>query len=332
MSENPAKIGLLKAFLIFCLAQGGPLCAAEESSPWAFDTDSKEADASDFVLPVISFFLPGAGQWSRGQAGSGAAYSGAALAGVFYAKNASLDFKREALGHEGFTSRNVAVSKYNLGLQVYQAAGGLSLYHTFRSSVWQRQKFGEFGFLGKGDSPKDILLAPFHFSFLARSSTWIPLSIVGVTSWYLATHPESGYHKTKMGREDPWFTSAFSYNAGAHEEAIFRGWVMPMFQESGLSPGFANLAQAGLFALGHLGSTSIPLPQFFLGLHLGNVTQRNEWSLSESVFIHVWWDVLVFIGSYYVEKNAHEGAIASHQLVEDSPRPRLVLPPLRMDF
>ena len=107
---------------------------------------------------------------------------------------------------------------------------------------------------------------------------------------------------------------------------------MPLFHEQGLSPGLSNLSQGAIFALAHLGSTPIPLPQFFLGLHLGNVTLKNNWGITESVFIHVWWDVFAFLSSYQIEKNKG----ITQTISGDNDRVRqaatLWLPPLQLYF
>ena len=316
---------------VICLIASSPPITAEESA-WSYSTESQEADASDVFLPAASFFIPGLGQWCRGQFSRGAIYSGVAIGGVSYAQSTTADFDVTKITSGEFSEKNVAVRKYLFGSQVYQASGGLSLYHTFRSSVWQRQKFGKYSFLGQGDSPADVLLAPFQFQFLARSSSWIPLGVMGVLAGYLASHPDQGQHISGLGREDPWFAAVFSYNAGTHEEAVFRGWAMPLFYEGGLSEGWSNLAQAALFAAAHLGSNKIPLPQFFLGLHLGNVTQRNHWTLQESIFIHVWWDVFAFLGGYYVEKDSPSSSIKIRGLAASKHRASLFLPPIDIHF
>jgi membrane protease YdiL (CAAX protease family) len=305
---------------------------AETNSPWSYETQSERADASDIALPLISFFLPGAGQWVRSQAVSGAAYSLAALGGTAYAVNASKDVQADELQDLDIATGNVAVRKYLLGLQTTQAAGGLSLYHAFRSAVWQRQKFGEYQFLGDGDTPKDILMAPFRFDYLTRSSTWIPLAIGGLANWYLISHPQSGYYRKPLRREDPWFAGGFSYNASTHEEALFRGWLMPVLHNAGMSMTMANISQASIFALSHLSSTSIPLPQFFLGLHLGSVTLRNSWTISESVFIHAWWDVFAFIGNYQLAKKSPNTSFIQSSQTKTMPSIPIMLPPLNVQF
>ena len=306
--------------------------AANENSPWTYETDIDHADSSDILLPIGSLILPGLGQWRRGQYASGATYTGIALAGGFYASNASNDFKKDNLKSANLDESNIAIRKYMLGAQVTQAAGGFSLYHSFRSAVWQRQKFGEYSFLGDGDTPKDILLAPLRFEYLIRPTTFIPLAVGGTLSWYFATHPGHDYQKRRLSNADNWFAGAYSYNAGTHEEAIFRGWGMPLLHEHGLSPGMSNLAQSAVFSLAHLGSTPIPLPQFFLGLHLGNVTIKNNWSITESVFIHVWWDVFAFLSNYQIKRNKAEKNAISQHVNQLGQAATLWLPPLHIYF
>lgn len=269
---------------------------------WAFENSDSHASASDITLPFISFILPGVGQLYRKQLIGGTSYATVGLAGAYYSERASRDFKLSEKEGLDISSQNTAVRKYILGLQVYQVAGGMSAYHTFRSAVWQRQKFDQYRFLGPGETPLEILKAPFDFSYLSRSSTYIPLLVGGSLSWYLATHPGASYTRRSVGKEDVLFSSAFSYGAGTHEEAVFRGWIMPVLHEQGLSAPMANVGQGLMFALAHLGNSNLPLPQFFLGLHLGRVTQRNQWTIGEAIFIHTWWDVFAFLSSYHLEK------------------------------
>lgn len=297
---------------------------------WAFENSDSYGSASDITLPFISFILPGAGQLYRRQLTSGSLYAGIGLGGMHYSELASRDFKHSEKTNLDISSQNTAVRKYILGLQVYQASGGISAYHSFRSAVWQRQKFDQYRFLGPGETPMEILKAPFEFSYLARSSTYIPLLIGGSLSWYLATHPVSDYTRRSVSREDVLFSSAFSYGAGTHEEAVFRGWIMPVLHEQGLSAPIANAGQGILFALAHLGSNNIPVPQLFLGLHLGRVTQRNQWTIGEAVFIHTWWDVFAFLSSYHLKKTK-PGSNSSAALANNKP-PVFLLPPMNLTF
>jgi membrane protease YdiL (CAAX protease family) len=311
-------------------SRAGPLTNPEQDDFWAFENSDAYASASDITLPLISFILPGAGQLYRKQITSGSLYAGLGLAGIHYSAQATRDFKLSEKNNLDISSQNTAVRKYILGLQVYQASGGLSAYHTFRSAVWQRKKYDQYQFLGAGETPLEILKAPFNLSYLTRSSTYIPLLVGGSLSWYLATHPGSDFTRRTIGKDDVLFSSAFSYGAGTHEEALFRGWLMPMLHEQGLSAPMANVGQGLIFALAHLGNNHIPLPQLFLGLHLGRVTQRNQWTLGESVFIHTWWDVFAFLSTYHLKKIKSDPS--SNEAISNYKSLVFLLPPINLTF
>ncbi len=299
-------------------------------SPWGYEHPDNEPSSSDIALPLASFLLPGFGQWLHGQTTSALAYSSIAIGAVNYANQSKPKAIVNGSSTIDFTSKDVGLRKYLLGLQIYQVSGGLSLYHTFRSSVWQRQKFGEYNFLGRGETTPDLLKAPFNYEYLLRPSTLITLMVASGASWYLATHPTKEFHKSSLRREDPWFASAFSYGAGTHEEAIFRGWAMPVLHEYGCSEDVANLTQSLLFAAAHLGTNPQPWPQFLLGFHLGRISLKNRWTLGESVFIHTWWDVAAFLATYHLTKKKPieepENQPLSARLV------KLRLPPLVISF
>jgi membrane protease YdiL (CAAX protease family) len=231
---------------------------------------------------------------------------------------------------EAYENRNllgVKERKYALGLQMFQSAGGLSAYHSFRTAVRTRQQIGQFGFLREEESVTDILLAPFDMRFLTRPTTLIPLAVGGAL-YYLIAERHSQFNKDLEGRKleesDVFFASAFSYNAGTHEEAVFRGWVQPMFYHiTGGKSVWTNVITSGIFAAAHLPSNPLPLPQFALSLHLGWVTERNQWTLAESVFIHTWWDVIAFLAQYQVMLKEGSGSQIE---------PALHLPPLEFHF
>jgi membrane protease YdiL (CAAX protease family) len=272
---------------------------------------------SVFWLPFFSFWLPGLGQWTEGQYAAGAVYTGVALAGYAYSTAiASADhvadkMKREKDENEdggGFSSKDDDIRKYYLGTLVAQGAGGLSAYHTFRTSVRTHRQLGEYAFLKHEETPGQLLLAPFHFQYLTRLTTILPLAIGAGLGALIVSSPPEDYRRVRLTRSDAAFSAAYSYNAGTHEEAVFRGWLMPLMRESWGSDGWSNAAQAVLFALAHLNTNSTPVPQLLLGYHLGYVTQKNEWQLSESIFIHAWWDVFAFASEYMVEKTKKKDA------------------------
>jgi membrane protease YdiL (CAAX protease family) len=114
---------------------------------------------------------------------------------------------------------------------------------------------------------------------------------------------------------------------------MFRGWIMPVMYEAWDSPFWSNAAQSLLFAAAHLPTNPAPLPQLLLGYHLGNVTMKNQWRIGESVFIHVWWDVLAFAGAYhYKQKKDEDDADSTDGRIRVAAAPVLWLPPLQFHF
>ena len=304
---------------------------------------SPDRPRSVFWMPLVSFLLPGFDQWWEGQYLSAAAYSGVAMGGLVYAQsvaaadNLVTDSKKrkENAANEqsesqekeatdtSLDSKDVALRKYTLGTLVYQGAGGMSAYHAFRTAVRSRKALGQYEFLKYEETPLDVLTAPFHFEYLSRPTTFIPLGIGAALAYLMAvSEPPKDLEKSRLSSADWFFTGAYSYNAGTHEEAMFRGWLMPFLTQQGMSPIWANVSQSALFALAHLGTNSFPLPQLLLGYHLGYVRQKTGWRLGEAVFIHVWWDVLAFASAFSYSKKQTEAAA---RLL---PPPVLWLPPL----
>ena len=283
----------------------------EKDSPYRLRSEPTRA-RSDLVFPALSFLLPGLDQWWEGQLGSAAAYTGAAFLGVSYASHVAREenlvervrqqqLKDQEAGKKtsSIDQRDDVYRKYMLGNLIYQGAGGFSSYHAFRTAVKSRQHHGQYEFLQNEESPLDLLKAPFNPKYLTRASTYVPLAIGAALAGLRATSAlPDGYVRSRLTGSDAFFTGAYSYNAGTHEEAMFRGWFMPFAAEYTGSPFWANVGQSLLFAVAHLNNNSTPLPQLLLGYHLGNVVQDDGWRLGEAIFIHVWWDVLAFASTY----------------------------------
>lgn len=295
---------------------------------------------SDILMPLTNLVLPGLDQWWEGQYPYGAAYSGIWLGGQTYAVTVAarndldgqIRKQRDAAEGRGddrsdvsLDEKDVTVRKYLLGQLVAQGASGFSTWHSFRTAAASRRELGQYGFLPADEGPVELMLAPFDPSHLRESTTWVPL-VVGsaLAALTLSAEEPSGYERTAFTGADAFFTSAYSLNAGTHEEALFRGYVMPVMAEYTGSPFLANLGQSLLFAAAHLGHNPRPLPQLFLGFHLGSVTQRRGWSLAESVFIHTWWDVIAFAVAYHYKQVER----SSFDRPEFSVTPVLWLPPL----
>lgn len=319
---------------------GGPAQPDERPSPYGLKRDP-ERPRSDFLMPLTGLLFPGFDQWWEGQYTYAAVYSGIWLGGNFYSATVAaqndLDGQiarrrqasRNAEKNEddyAIDGRDVTVRKYLLGQLIGQGAGGFSAWHSFRSAVRSRQAHGQYAFLEHEETPLEVLLAPLNFRHLTKPTTFIPLAVAGVLGAIVLTSetPED-YERTAFTSSDGFFAATYSWNAGTHEEAFFRGYLMPLIAEYSGNDFLANLSQSCLFALAHFNTNPKPLPQLFLGFHLGSVSQRRNWTLSESVFIHTWWDVIAFGVAYHYKKVAPEG-------MAEAVKPVLWLPPLSLAF
>jgi hypothetical protein len=331
------KLTLLGAILLLNLqnsawASDAKAAFAPNESPE--DSHSHGGESFDgkpgvFLTPILSFFLPGLGQYIHGETAKGLAYTAGAGIGLLYAvdhmKIATSHMSRVEIKTElekGIASKNTHVRSVNYGAQIYQAAGGLSAYDSFRFSTQLLKKMGEYTFLGPQDDVPEILCAPFHFQYLVRPSSFIPLALGAALAAKAAFMDSTNVALTS---EDYVYSGLYSYSAGTHEEAIFRGYLLPLAREYTGSDLWSNAIASSLFALAHMSTVSVPLPQLMMGFYLGQVTQWNHWSISESVFIHSWWDVFAFL-SLYLEpaEDATTGALAK--------RPPIMLPPLALAF
>ncbi len=252
-----------------------------------------------------SLLLPGLDQWWEGQNQAGLVYSGGAYLGLQVASHAFS--KGDTIDIDDIGDRDNRTRQYSLGLQIYQTMGGFSAYHSFRSAALTHKSQGEYLFLPEEDAG-DVMLAPFQFSYLTRPSTyWI---LAGLAAWMLYESRDNNLNKYNDGYggytgNDFFYAGAFSYNAGTHEEAVFRGWLMPYLYNSWGNKFWSNTTTALFFASAHISSANpLPLPQFALGWYLGYLTQQNQWSIKESVFLHAWWDVLVFNFSYFADSTS----------------------------
>jgi len=290
---------------------------------------------SDIWAPALSLILPGFEQWRQEEYGAAAAYTGIWLGGGLLASSAekaikARDVPEEGAKKTGIDSRDDTERRYMLGGQLSDAAGSYSALHAFRGAADSRREDGQYEFLRKKVTVQDTVLAPFDFRYLARPTTYIPLGLMGAVAVASVRLDVEGYQKVALRGSDYAFGGAFSHLAGTHEEALFRGWMMPLMREYVGGDVMSNASQSLLFALAHLGSNSIPIPQLLLGYHLGYVTQRNGWSLGEAAFIHTWWDVFNFLALYSrreVDRNASQRA--GRTVLKT---PALNLPPISLVF
>ncbi len=284
--------------------------APDPDEKWIFSNAMKRPNkrrSSVVWYPLLSYAVPGIGQFMNGQSGAGFVYSGVAVAGLGSAASAIIEYDNiygteddQATPSSDLDSRDPIVRRFLWGMKTYDLAGSLSLYHAFQTNVHFRKQEGDFAFLPEqGETTDELMLAPFEFSNMGRWSTIIPLTIgLGLSIWSGAT---DNYNTRRLNSGDVLFSSAISYNAGVGEEALFRGWMFPLFVEAyGVENMFwANLTQAAIFGAAHFSEDNqFPVFQLAAGYYFGWLAKKNGWSLREAIFVHTWWDVIVFTASF----------------------------------
>lgn len=337
-------------------APAGDTIATDRGIPraWLANTDMfnirrrPDKARSAFWFPFLTFWVPGLDQWIEGQFVPAIAYTTTSVAGYAYIDHVKNQYglyekaraKRLAIKNgtdtpdsdstDELNSKDSATRQMALAAQVSQWAGGMSAYHSFRTAVRTRKQFGEYTFLTSEETPFDLMAAPFHVEYMLRPTTFIPLAIIaGISALNLRTpiDESSDLQRDRVTGDDVFYASAFSYNAGTHEEAMFRGWLQPWLMEQLDSNFQSNAIQSLAFGAAHLGTNSLPIIQVLLGYHLGWVNQRNGYLLSEGIFIHAWWDVVAFITAYNYKEKPTVGNKTSRLA-----RPTLWLPPVEFSF
>src|SRR5690606_28347658 len=94
--------------------------------------------------------------------------------------------------------------------------------------------------------------APVDPTFLTRETTWIHAAFTGliVAVTLASREPNAEYEPFQV--RDVAFTASASLNAGVAEEALFRGWLLPVLHETtGHRFWLANTLQAGAFGALH---------------------------------------------------------------------------------
>ena len=248
---------------------------------------------------LVSFILPGFDQWWENQWAAAGFYTGLAVAGLNINQSALNEMPNNLNDANNPTGRNDFARTALLGSQMFMAAGSYSAFTSFRSAVKSRQAQGDFDFLTVDENTGDLLKAPFEMSLLAKPTTYLPLLVaVGFAVGEVAGNGNA-FSNNSFRLTDAGFAAGFSYLAGTNEEALFRGYMMPQLMQWWDSPFWSNFTTSVVFAAAHISSDNpVPWPQFALGGYLGYITQQNHWSLKQSVFVHAWWDVIVFTGSY----------------------------------
>ena len=248
--------------------------------------DSVARPRAQPFLPVGSLFLPGLGQYVQHRPAAGAAFTGAGIVGLLlFVEGDTTGLTSGELPLDGPRRRAF------LGAQLYQTAGELSAYDTFRHSAQALRAIGRYRFLTQHEPMGRLLTAPFDPTFLKRWTTWVGLAYTGGLA--LAVSNDPNRIQRSLTSSDVAFGSAVSLNAGIGEEALFRGWLYPvLYQGFGErfwpSNGLQSVAFGALHP--HAGWFMVAIAGW--AFYQGWLTRRNGWSVRESVFQHVWYDVV----------------------------------------
>jgi len=252
------------------------------------------------ALPMLNYIwdpavgypgFPGIDQWLQGDWMHAALFSGSAMGFI----GAWHFFDQKRTEEDASTNRHeFYLVMLDLSRGAYFNGGMLSSYYSFRYHVKNLQKQGAFPFLSSHEEVSDILLSPFKFNFLAKWTTIIPLVIAG---GYFQWAWSIGEEISSLTTNKVLYAGGHSYEAGTGEEAVFRGYLMPLIYQWYPNQFVANGLQSLIFGYSHQ-LDGIPIFQLILGAYTGWVTIKNNWTISEAIFIHTWYDVLAFTASF----------------------------------
>lgn len=295
LSRRTAEAGVVVVLLLAGALWRAP--AAQE--PRQRDHARRARAGSQLRIPLGSLLLPGLGQYIYGAYVEGAAFTVVAAGGYGVATTGDADALtigelprdgRDQLAHQG--------------AHVYFTAGTLSLYDAFRRAVPALRTEGKYDFLQAEESVGDLLWAPFDVRFLGRWTTWLNLAYTVAVVGVVAAERDEGSRYEPYRARDAAFITSLSVNAGVGEEALFRGWLLPVFHENfGRRFWLANSVQAGVFGAAH-----VPQAKGFAiaiaawALYEGWLVRRSGWSIRESIFHHFWYDVAVGTATLLVDE------------------------------
>lgn len=275
-------------------AAATPLAAQDPPSP----ADTLSAGRkSEFRVPLASILVPGTGQYVHGEYLAGLAHTATAAAGYLAASVSSADLDVGGLPREGrdqFAYEAIHVSA---------TSGFLSAWDAFHRAVPALQEEGEYEFLTTRESLGDLLSAPFETDFLGRWTTWLNLAYTGVVAGVLLGGRDAGIEYEPFRARDAAFAASLSLNAGVGEEALFRGWLLPLFhQRFGERFWLANSTQGLIFGALHPQAGAFAAVIAAWGLYEGWLTRRNDWSVRESIFHHFWYDVAIVAAEFLTDE------------------------------
>ncbi|MBI4502436.1 MAG: CPBP family intramembrane metalloprotease [Gemmatimonadetes bacterium] len=287
----------LALLVLLAASRPGSVRAQPDSAPAA----RRPPWGAEFRMPALSMVFPGIGQYMQSAGGTGLAFTGTAVAG--FALVATVD--TADLGESVFLPRTVEGQRAYFGLSLMSGAGELSAYDSFRRSLPALKRQNKYQFLGQPEPLGALFSAPFDPRFLGRWTTWLDLAYTGaVAALVVSVETGPGKRYQPYTFHDAAFGTAVSFQAGVGEEAMFRGWLYPLFHQATRQRFWlSNSIQAGIFGALHLPQAG-PLALMIggWGWYQGWLTRRNNWSIRESVFHHFWYDTAIFAVTFLTDE------------------------------
>lgn len=292
---------LSKSHLVALVCTVATVCGAPPARGAPADSTDATRPASrvvhEFLLPFGSMIVPGVGQWANGAVGEGFAFLGVSVAALMF--GAAMGAEDQSDEEDIPRSRDKQFEQ--LAFLVAGDTGFLSAYDSFRRSLPKMKARGRYGFLPEATTLPKAFAAPFKFGFLRNKKTWIFLSIPAALVAGVAID-ERDNDKLPFYWHDAVFAGGISYTAGVSEEAVFRGYIFPWFNQMfGERTWLANAGQALLFGAAHFQTVDVPIVQTLSAFYWGWVVRSSDWSIEETIFQHAWWDMILFTGALLLD-------------------------------
>jgi hypothetical protein len=290
-------VGLCLLCVSEALAQEPGREQSSQPTPVGSPQPAPSQRRADLLLPLGSLLVPGLGLWFQHAPARGLVYQGVFLGG-WVGSHVVLDGKTVSIDDlDTFDGPTELGAWFR---QLSGDAGFLSAYDSFHRSLPALQKSGKYTFLTEPDAPGALLKAPGELHFLKQKSTYVPVALAVALSFAgRVAGPEAGREFVPVRGRDAAFSAGLSYNAGVGEEALYRGYLMPLLQQRlGGRARTANGLQAAVFAAGHGDFSPLGFASHFgFGIYAGYLANRNRGSLRQNVFNHFLWDVVAVSGS-----------------------------------
>lgn len=284
------------SFLLTILTVAAARTAAAQD-PADTDTTRHAKGGSQFLIPLGSMVVPGLGQYLHGATLPGLAFTGTALGGYALYSEHETDVDLSDLPRDGDRQLGYA------GLFLVSGASFVSASDAFSRAIPDLQREGKYGFLTNRKTTASLFTAPFDPQFLGRWTTWIHLAYTGAVAAIVLGDRAPGVSYEPYRARDAAFATGLSLSAGIGEEAVFRGWLFPLFHQSfGQRFWLSNGLQSVLFGGGHADTQgAFALITTGWAFYEGWLTQRNGWNIRESIFHHFWYDVVIVSAEFLTD-------------------------------